>query len=89
MKTEQRLLSRQQKGTIQYLINEYRDELRKVLESYLVSTPAKQMCDAVSEVNTKYQARCEKIGIEWSDVLNVLDAEVGYSTNNVTRFVTK
>ena len=79
-------LSRQTRGTILYLVDEYRHEMRKVLDGYLtIPPPSYPMTKAIAEVTERYQARCQNLGIEWDDIQAVLDADLGLSTPNIIR----
>ena len=77
--------TRQRHGTLRYLVNEYQTEMRAVLEPYIVSTPTRPMSDAIAEVKARYQQRCKAHGIPWSEVEDILDAQVGYSTSRLKR----
>ena len=79
-------LSRQQSGTIQYLVNEYRTDMRSALDKYLtIPPPTRPMVHAMEEVIEEHKANCAKLGIAWSEIQAVLDKDIGYSTGNVTR----
>ena len=74
------------RGTILYLVDEYRSEMQAMFAKYLTPSPPQQpMIRAIAEVKERYQARCEKLGIEWDDVQEILDRDLGLSTSKVKR----